>query len=154
MSASTSSNRDCAMLQMLQGPVRADEPKVGRSGVGLCAIFKRASSFIAPRLLLRLLSVGAMQVILSKKDEAKLAQSQQGKALTGGHASAHELLSMYRDPPREEIAIDKFERLALERLRGALRARAVTRTKFVGARVHDAPCTELGTNLQQGQTVV
>lgn len=129
MSASTSSHRDCAMSQMLQGVVRAvQEEKVGRSGVGLCAIFKLASSFSAPRLLLRLLSVVVMQVILSKKDEAKLAQSQQGKAVTGGHASAHELLSMYRDPPREEIAIDKFERLALERLRGALRARAVTRT--------------------------
>ena len=36
----------------------------------------------------------------------------------GKHSDAHTLLSMYASPPREEISLDEFERLALERLRG------------------------------------
>eukprot|EP00955_Chlamydomonas_euryale_P108340 365842-Chlamydomonas_euryale.AAC.8 len=36
----------------------------------------------------------------------------------GEHATRHTLLSMYAQPPCEDISLDEFERLALERLRG------------------------------------
>ena len=34
------------------------------------------------------------------------------------HATRHTLLSMYASSPAEDITLDEFERLALERLRG------------------------------------
>ena len=39
------------------------------------------------------------------------------------HSTRHTLLSLYSNAPSEDITLDEFERLALERLRGAKNAR-------------------------------
>lgn len=47
------------------------------------------------------------------------AAQREAKEAAGEHATRHTLLSMYATPPAEDISMDEFERLALERLRGA-----------------------------------
>ena len=60
-----------------------------------------------------------MQFLRTPKERAPPSP---GAALGAGGGSPYEL-SMYKDPPAGEVALEEFEKLALARLRGA-RARA------------------------------
>ncbi len=48
------------------------------------------------------------------------AQANKAGSEDGNHSNAHTLLSMYSNAPSEQVTLDEFERLALERLRGGL----------------------------------
>lgn len=54
-----------------------------------------------------------------QKTLSSLAAAKAVAVAAGENATRHTLLSMYSDSPREDISLDEFERLALERLRGA-----------------------------------